>query len=52
MKSKEYQENISKVRIGKMCEAGFMITVTDSVGEPVKIESTGNEWFEDAIFKK
>ncbi len=51
-KSKEYQDNISKVMIGKMCEAGFMITVTDSVGEPVKIESTGNEWFEDANFKK
>ncbi len=51
-KSKEYQDNISKVMTGKMCEAGFMITVTDSIGEPAKIESTGSEWFDDAKFTK
>lgn len=50
-KSKEYQDNISKNITGKMCEEGFMITITDSVGEPVKIESTGNEWFDDEIYK-
>ncbi len=50
-KSKEYQDNISKVMTSKICEAGFMMTVTDNIGEPVKFESTGDEWFDDVNFK-
>jgi hypothetical protein len=54
-KAQEYAGSISKQSLemkSKICEAGYMVIVTDKVSDPVPFESTGAEWFDDANFKK
>lgn len=53
-KMKEFTENITKTikdSTPKVCEAGFMVKVTDVISDPVPIESSGKEWFDDSNFK-
>lgn len=53
-KSEEFQNKGTKFGeevADKICEAGYMVTVTDKVSTPVPIES-GSNWFDDANFKK
>ncbi len=54
-KMQDYQKGIGKMEEkmkSKMCEAGFMVKVTDKISDPVPVESPGNDWFDDVNFKK
>jgi hypothetical protein len=54
-KSQEFQKNVNKQNDQMkivMCEAGFMVKVSDKISDPEPIKSTGTEWFEDVNFKK
>jgi hypothetical protein len=53
-KAQEFQSKMNKVGEdvgGKMCEAGYMITVSGNVGDPVPVEKSSSNWFDDENFK-
>ncbi|MEO8513388.1 MAG: FecR family protein [Ignavibacteria bacterium] len=53
--TQEFQKGIGQMEENmksKMCEAGYMVHVTDKISDPIPIGSTGNDWFDDVNFKK